>query len=220
MGKLNSIVRQIIVECAHIYQRTFVDYDYLVCSSAFVKSPYYIIDAHEDNYEHLTGVTSKCSPREFFDKCMNNTLLETDFEFIKKNQTEGMVRNFVKLKTAVLPKLDTIFNSDTIVEESFIKGKVVCSFATATDDFTLGFSIGKTAKPKSLLKGNFIQNRDNHLDLVIRRPHGQQLFSDVIVGNKAMLEKHLRDIKPLLSDSLIAQTCIYRRIRLSRSRGC
>ena len=125
MGKLNSIVRQIIVECAHIYQRTFVDYDYLVCS-----------------------------------------------------------------------------------------------FATATDDFTLGFSIGKTAKPKSLLKGNFIQNRDNHLDLVIRRPHGQQLFSDVIVGNKAMLEKHLRDIKPLLSDSLIAQTCIYRRIRLSRSRGC
>jgi len=41
---------------AHLYKSTFMDYQYLVCSSAFINKPYYIISSNADNYMHLTGI--------------------------------------------------------------------------------------------------------------------------------------------------------------------
>lgn len=49
-------VKEEAVRCSKIYKDLFVDYDYLLCSEAFTDAEYYIIQAHEDNYEHLTGV--------------------------------------------------------------------------------------------------------------------------------------------------------------------
>lgn len=51
-------VRDTIIECARSYKRIFLDYEYLLCSEAFQVHDYYIIDAREDNYKHLTGVNS------------------------------------------------------------------------------------------------------------------------------------------------------------------
>lgn len=202
MSKFKSIVRQAVVDSAQMYKRTFVDYEYLVCSPAFKDKPYYIIDAHEDNFEHLTGVTSTISPQEFYNRCMNNTLSEDDFDFTKSGQSVSEVKNFVKMKIAILPLLNTIFSTSTFVEEHFSKGRVICSFATSTTDLTLGFSISKTARPKSLLKGNLIKSQ-NRLELVLRKPSKAEKFTEICVGTEKDLEKYYDVIKAELDNSLI-----------------
>lgn len=77
-------VRQIIIQCSKKYKENFLDYNYLVCSSAFTENDYYIINAHADNYQHLTGVNSVLSPKTFFEKCFNGTITTDEFDFIKK----------------------------------------------------------------------------------------------------------------------------------------
>lgn len=49
-------VRQEMIKSARQYKNVYVDYEYLICSASFKKKPYYIIDAKEDNFLHLTGV--------------------------------------------------------------------------------------------------------------------------------------------------------------------
>ena len=49
------------------YQRYYVDYDYLLCSAAFSKRPYYIVSAEKNNYQHLTGVSFSASADDFFE---------------------------------------------------------------------------------------------------------------------------------------------------------
>lgn len=61
-------VKNTIIEYARQYKAYFVDYDYLICSDVFKNVDYYIVQAHETNFKHLTGVSSVISAREFFDK--------------------------------------------------------------------------------------------------------------------------------------------------------
>ena len=62
-------VRLELIEAAKRYKEVYTDYEYLICSEAFIKKEYYIIAAMENNYQHLTGVHSKIKPQEFFNKC-------------------------------------------------------------------------------------------------------------------------------------------------------
>lgn len=76
---------------AKIYKDFFLDYEYQVYSKSFTKN-FYIISAIKSNYLHLTGVNTQLSAEQFFYKALNNTLTENDFDFIKKGQTEKMVK--------------------------------------------------------------------------------------------------------------------------------
>ena len=49
-------IRQEAIKEAKRYKEIYVDYEYLICSEAFVKRKYYIINAEKDNFQHLTGV--------------------------------------------------------------------------------------------------------------------------------------------------------------------
>ena len=95
-------VKDKLIRCAEIYKSVFMDYEYLICSTAFKIKPYYIISATKDNYLHLTGVNTKLKASEFFSKCITKTLTESDFDFIKKNQTEKEVKGYVRKKMHVL----------------------------------------------------------------------------------------------------------------------
>lgn len=70
-------VRLTMISMAKLYKEKYVDYEYLICSGGYVKNHYYIIDAAEDNLQHLTGVHSLISPKEFFEKswCRLSALL-------------------------------------------------------------------------------------------------------------------------------------------------
>jgi len=74
-------VKNVLINESKIYKQVFVDYEYLICSDAFIINDYYIISANKDNYQHLTGIHSLISSQDFFDKCFNGTLSKSDLIF-------------------------------------------------------------------------------------------------------------------------------------------
>ena len=149
----------------------YVDYEYLVCSKAFIKEDFYIIDAKEDNYQHLIGVNSNLKASEFFERCYSEELEEEDFNFLKRGQSERSVIGSVRRKINILPNMmELLFNENTKVQEEFVKNTVFCSFASTDDKCTLGFINNNKARPKTLVKGNeLVEEKSFIVDLVIRK---------------------------------------------------
>lgn len=198
-------VKEEAVRCSKIYKDLFVDYDYLLCSGVFADSDYYIIQGHEDNYEHLTGVGTKISAAAFFERCYNGTLVEDDFSFQKRNKSEDNVKGAVRDKIRVLPDIAGIFNSSTIVEEGFHQNSITCSFAAEGVTFTMGFICDGYSKPKTLLRGKKLDpNRTGTLELVLRRKRGEDKFNEILVGNEEILKKYADKVQTQLSDDLLS----------------
>jgi len=195
-------VRRELIAAAKNYKEIYVDYEYLICSKAFVEQEYYIVCAEKDNFQHLTGVHSLLSPQIFFDKCYEGTLQEEDFDFMKKGQDKKSAKGTIRRKIQVLPDMMGLFKSGLQAEESFRKNKVCCSFATADGNCTVGFSESAKARPKSLLKGNELR-KPRTVDLVFRRTAGAMHFDEMIVGNEESLENYKEKIASLLAGSML-----------------
>ena len=69
-----------------------------------------------------------------------------------------MVKGSVRRKVRFLSSLDKIFDKSTLVEESFNKNQVSCTFAVSENSFTLGFIALPKCRPNTLLKGNELKN--------------------------------------------------------------
>lgn len=190
-----------IIKAAEKYKEIYLDYEYLICSEAFVKKKYYIVAAQKDNFQHLTGVHSRISPQMFFDKCCQKTLSEEDFDFVKIGQDEKSVKGTVRRKIKVLPDMMNLFNVGLLAEETFKKNKVLCSFATANRSCTLGFSESEKARPKSLIKGNGLYN-PKAVELVLRKKSGAKLFDEIVIGNEETLNKYRNQIEHMLAECL------------------
>lgn len=119
------------------------------------------------------------SADQFFDKALNKSLTENDFNFIKKGQTEKMVKGSVRRKVRFLSRLDKIFGKSTLVEEKFIKNKITCTFAVSENSFTLGFIALPKCRPNTLLKGNELKN-PQAIDSIKRRKKGESEFVDFL----------------------------------------
>lgn len=132
-------VRQILISSSRQYKYFYTDYEYLLCSPAFKKNPYYIVTAEEDNFLHLTGVLSHISPQKFFDKCFNGTLSEADFEVSGSHNGQDL-KGTIRRKINVIPNIFGIFSSSATVQEDFQKNRISCSFATGNISCTLGFA--------------------------------------------------------------------------------
>jgi len=173
-----------IIKHAKDFQSTFVEYEYLLHSSKFTVQPYYIISTMESNYKHLTGVVSELSPYEFFSKCIAETIVESDIDFVfeKPNGTFEDVKDTVRKKIKALPYIENIFCVGLIGEENFIKGKVSCAIATSDNKITLGFEERIFSRPKTLLRGNEIKNPVN-IDFILRRKKGEKHFDTIMQGD-------------------------------------
>ena len=199
-------VRNVVSICSKSYKDFFVDYDYLVCSKAFIHKPYYIVVADNDNYKHLTGIQSPLSPDTFFEKCLNNTLTESEINFIKNGQTENEVKGSVRRKISVLPLITSVFSQGTVVEEDYSKNRIRCSFAAGRSEYTLGFTLASpNTKPMTLLKGKVVDNsKAKAIDLVLRRPTGSLLFDTIFYGDFDSMKEYHNSIRGLLSIDLLS----------------
>lgn len=205
-GFKQRVVREAIAG-AKLYKTVFVDWEYLVCSDAFTKCNYYTISGIKGNYCHLVGVHSLIKPEEFYDKCFDGTLDESDFDFIKKGYDEKSVRGTVRQKIMALPMIDTIFDDLLLAQEDFKKNSVSCTFASATTSTTiatLGFIGSYKAKPMTLLRGNKLTSNAKPVDLVLRRPAKSKsaLFSEIIVGSDDEIKKYWVSIKDIVDPKL------------------
>ncbi len=198
-------VKETVIKAAKEYQDYFLDYDYLLCSDAFINNDYYIISGTKTNFKHLTGVVvENDSPEIFFEKSLNGTLKETDFE-IKKDENDKNTKGTVRRKILVLEDAMQIFNKTTFVEEDFEKNNIKCSFATENGSSTIGFTpTGIITRPKTLLRGNQLNtNKSQELELVLRKKREEELFTDIIIGNKDILNKYKQKISELVTDKLL-----------------
>lgn len=195
-------VRQVLIANSRAYKYYYVDYEYLLCSPAFHNREYYIVAANEDNYLHLTGVHSNLSAQDFFNKCYDGTLKESDFVTegtYKGNDLKGSIRR----KINVLPNIPGLFSSGPQIQEDFQKNRVICSFAAGMTSCTIGFTRTARAYPETLLKGNLLdQSSASYLSLVLRRSSGSDKFGEILVGGDDELLGKYEALKDLLSDRL------------------
>lgn len=191
-----------MIGAAKMYKERYVDYEYLICSEAFVQNAYYIIDAKEDNFQHLTGIHSQIKPKDFFDKCYQGTLTADDFDFNKKGQNEKSVKGTVRRKVKTLPNMMELFTQGLQAEENFIKNKVECSFAAADGSCTLGFTENEKARPRSLIKGNEL-SEPKPVDLILRKRVGEAQFDELVIGDKETLQRYKGKIEGLFDEKLL-----------------
>ena len=191
------------------YKNVFVDYEYLLCSDGFSEQGYYIIDAEEDNFRHLLGVHTNLSPSSFYEKCLNGELSEQDFDFAKEGQDEKSVKGSVRRKIAAFPGFLSMMTKELVVQESFSKNKVFCSIATTDCAVTVGFIGTKSSRPRTLLKGDQIDwQKAGTVDLILRKPSGEQLFTEVVFGDQSAVEKYFPKIKDLMSTEIYPSRAI------------
>lgn len=196
-------VTQTAINQAKVYDRVFLKYEYLLCSNAFQNRSYYIISAHSDNYRHLIGVNTVISAAEFFEKCLSGTLTEEDFDFNKKGQSEKETKGAVRDKLIALPQFLAMMEKPLLAEESFVKNRVHCVFATTDQSATVGFAATDRSKPMTLLRGDRLNvAKSAPVDLILRRRFGTELFDEIICGNEKVIAKYMQEIQPLLSDNL------------------
>ena len=166
-----------IIKSAKEYKENLVDYEYLIYSSEFNVKKYYIISAKEDNFLHLTGVITNLKPIEFYNKCIDCTLTEEDFEIGDKIR-KGTIRR----KIGVLSNATKMFLCKTLqAQENFIKNKVCCSFASTDFNCTLGFTDNIKVKPKTLLKGNELKNPIK-IELIMRKKIDDVDFNETLLN--------------------------------------
>lgn len=197
-------VAQTAITYATVYESVYLKYEYLVCSEAFSSRDYYIIAACADNYRHLIGVNTEISADDFFAKCLSGTLTEDDFDFVKNGQSEAAVKGSVRRKINALPHFLSMLGSPLVAQEKFIKNRVSCTFATTDKCVTVGYiTVGKS-RPKTLLKGDELEEEKcRKVDLILRRPTGEKLFDEIVCGDADMITKYKAKIKQLLAEDLL-----------------
>ncbi len=190
-----------LISGARIYYKYFVYYEYILLSNIFVEQTCYIIRSLNTNFLHLTGLKTNLSAQLFFKKCINGTISASDFQFKKGNSY-----NTCLLKLAVILDINNLFtNPHTLVQESFNKGLVSCSFAAENNVLTLGFiKDGEYSYPMTLQKGCFLDPElAGRITLLLRRPRKQKKFDDLVIGDITTLSKYYSSFKHLLSDRLL-----------------
>ena len=182
----------LLVKYASVYKEVFLDYEYLLYNPSFIDNPYYIVSAVEGHFGHLTGVHSIIPAKDFFIKCYNSTISETDFDLMKRYINRKDMKGAIVDKMKAFGALSTFFSSKLQAKENFSKGKIHCHIATTDSQVTVGFVNNKYANPKTLLKGNeLFLSRVVDISLVLRRDHGTNKFDTIIQGDiESILSAH------------------------------
>ena len=194
MGTFKERVRDVAIATAKVYNQNLVGYEYLVCSRAFAGG-YKEIKADGNNFMHLVGVNSDLSADEFWNRCLDGTLSEDDFDFNKRGQDAKSVKGSVRQKIQVLRCVPDIFDLELRAQEDFRKNRIECAFATSDGSLTLGFAA--SGRPKSLMKSDELSDSAMNVDLVFRRSrNSSNLYSELYHGNRDKITEYL----PLIHD--------------------
>lgn len=183
-------VKNEAVSNAGLYEKNYIQYEYLVCSEAF-ETGYHVIKCDKGNYLHLIGIHTELSAEAFFEKCISGELLEEDFDFKKPGKSEKSVKGSVREKIAVLPAMMALFTQKLTAENNFKKNKVECAFATTDNVCTLGFAM--SGRPKSLLKGNELdKSKAKEVDLVLGNREAVENYMKNLCGETKKTSKNIR----------------------------
>lgn len=196
-------VKNTVIQYSGVYYTQFVCKDYLLISDAFHKKAYYILSAEKDNFLHLTGVTTSMSSSSFFDKCLNGSLEEDDFELTSHGQDEKASKGSIRRKIKSLSSIGSLISASSYVEENFRKNKVYCSIASSDGSCTMGFIAVPKARPKTLLIGNELDNtKAMPIKIILMKNRNDILFDTLLAGNDDDLATNYDLIKSHIDSAL------------------
>lgn len=196
-------VRNAAIRYSKDYFSQYVSRDYLVFSDAFQSQPYYIISAEKSNYLHLIGVSTNLSATDFFDKCFNGTLAESDFEISSHGQNAKASKGSIRRKINVLPAISGLIDTSNLIEESFQKNTVSCTIASSDGACALGFIAVPKARPKTLLSGDKLDHsKAKPMKVILSKDRFTAQFTNIQSGNLKDLVPQYESIKSLLSEEL------------------
>lgn len=140
-----------LFECSKSYLELMRNI-YAIHSFEFVFHERYIFRFYKRNFLHLTGVDTSLSAEDFFDRCLNETLLPNDFDCESTRELKSKVKD----KLSVFPFLKNTFMGGKAIEaqERFSRGHVQCALATSDGILTVCFDGKEALWPKSLQKKN------------------------------------------------------------------
>ena len=186
-------VKNDAIKYASIYEKVMNNKEYLIYSKSFCVKKYYILKAYKTNYLHLIGVHTTLSPLVFYEKCLNGTLTENDFDFSFKNKKDSETKGSVRRKIKSLVYLEHFFENVIKVEEKFSKGNISCALADTDGNITLGYAKAENCVPMTLLNGNELSNKAVSCDLLLSRNKGDNEFNDILIGNQKDLDLFLKN---------------------------
>ena len=168
--KINSFKERVVkasVEASKLYKKYFLDYEYIIFSDS-LGTRGQKIKAEKGNFMHLIGINSKVKPVTFFEKCINDNLNASDFDFNKKYQSEKSVKGSVREKIKIISDAMRMFDKELSVEKNFVKNRVTCSFATSENTFTIGFV--ESGRPMTLMRNNQLdEQKRNNVDILLKK---------------------------------------------------
>ena len=146
-----------------------ISYSFLLNKRIILKSPNfeqnntYIIRFFKSNFAHLTGVKTTLLKEQFYQKCLEQNLDDSDFDCDSSNE----LKNFVKIKLRHLVNISEIFKNGVFVQESFKKGSIICNIATSDGKCTIGFVDAKFhLRPKTILDKNCLDKESKIIYVV------------------------------------------------------
>ena len=144
-------IKQALIESAQSYFQ-LLDCEIVLQSQDFIEQSSYMLKFFKTNFLHLTGLKTSLSTEDFFLRCYAGTILESDYTLGPTND-----RNTVKRKLKNLIHINDFFKSKIMVQETFVKNKVVCKIATSDEKYTIGFVDAKYyLRPQTILANNHL----------------------------------------------------------------
>ena len=144
-------IRQALIDSAQSYFE-LLDYEVILLSNDFALQNSYTLRFFKTNFLHLTGLKTHLSTEDFFLRCFEGTILESDYSLGPNKD-----RKTVKRKLKNLINIDKLFKTEIMVQEMFMKNQVVCRIATSDGKCTVGFVDAKYyLRPVTILANNHL----------------------------------------------------------------
>ena len=191
-------VKDEAIKYAKDYKDIFVEKEYLIFSNSFNIQPYYLLKAYKGNYLHLIGVHSTLNPEEFFDRCIDGTLTESDFDFTFQGENEQHVKGTVRRKIKAASHFKDFYTNIIGVEEKFQKGKIICKLAGSDGEITIGFTKNNISVPMTLLYGNELKNNMVTCDLILSKNINSKEYNNILIGDENTLVSFINNNKEIV----------------------
>lgn len=185
-------IKDDVVEASLAYESNYVLIDYLIVYGKDSKFSHITIKAERDNYLHLTGIITKLKPKIFFEKCLNNTLLSSDIDVPATKALEKSYKGTLRRKINVLKDFTKGVDSSYVIQENYVKNRVVCSIASTNLNLTIGYiDTGNCLRPKSLISGDSLDySKKQSLFLILKKSRSEKLYKNMIFGSVGFLEEY------------------------------
>jgi hypothetical protein len=185
-------IKDEVIEASVAYESNYVLVDYLVVYGKDDKYSHVKIQAEKDNFLHLTGIMTNLKPNIFLEKCFTGTLIVSDINIPSTKIEEKSYKGTLRRKINVLKDFTNGIDSSYVIQENFVKNRVVCTIASTNLNLTIGFiNTGNCLRPKSLISGDELDfTKKQNIFSILKKNRENLLYENIVFGDIEFLKEY------------------------------